>query len=281
MTLIDTHVHLYDPARLHYDWMAGDEVLESPHLLGGYREAADGVGVTGLVFVEVDCRDEEGIAEAEWIASLAADPACDPPILGIVAFAPVETDGIDGHLDRLAEVPGVKGVRRLLQTEPVELLSTPSFRRGLDRVGRRGLTFDICCTSAQLAAVNDLVASLPDVAFVLDHLGNPDAAGGEWEPWASQIGLLAAQDNVRAAKLSGFLTKGTAASAARYLAHMLDTFGPSRLMVGSDWPVCDLGGSLPEWMSVVTDAVAGLGSSEQDDIRAGTATRTYRLDPSG
>jgi L-fuconolactonase len=90
---------------------------------------------------------------------------------------------------------------------------------------------------------------------------------------------LASFDNVVAAKLSGLFSEGPAASVGRYLAHAVDTFGPARLTVGSDWPLCDEEAGHAAWVAAVDDAITGLSPAEQDEIRTGTATRIYRLTP--
>lgn len=275
MPVIDTHVHLYDPGRLHYDWTSGDPVLDRAHLLDDYRAAAAGSDVTGVVFVEVACRPEEAIAEVEWVVAQAAGS---PPILGIVAFAPATSEDLTAHLDRLADIPLVRGVRRLLQQEPAELIESPDLRRGLAQIAERGLTFDLCCRSAQLPAVVDLVESMADVPFILDHVGKPDIDGGEWEPWASCMAQLADLENVLAVKLSGLHSEGPAESTDRYLSHVVDVFEPTRLMVGSDWPVCNQRSSHAGWMAAVDAALQALSPAEQEMVRVGTASRVYRLD---
>ena len=273
--LIDTHVHLYDPANLHYDWLASVPALNAPHLLSDYREAAAATDVAGLVFVEVGGRPAEYFDEVEWVAGLAPGS---PPILGIVAFAPAESDNLTAHLDRLADVPLVKGVRRMVQDDPVSLVESPDFRRGLAQIAERGLTFDLCLRSWHLAAVVDLVGSLPDVPFVIDHLCKPNIDEGEWEPWATSLSHLASFENVLAAKLSGLHSEGPAEETHRYLAHAIDVFEPSRLMVGSDWPVCNQRSSHELWIAAVDEALGALSLAEQEAIRMATAKRVYRLD---
>jgi L-fuconolactonase len=273
--VIDSHVHLYDVDALHYDWMAGEPDLNRSHLLDDYAKAAAGADVAGIVFVEVNCRPEEAIAEVDWVVAQAAG---DPPILGIVAFAPAEAEHLTAHLDRLADIPLVRGVRRLVQGDPVSLMESPDFHRGLGQIAERGLTFDLCCESWQLPAAIELVGALDDVPFVLDHLGKPDIENHEWEPWATAMAQLAAFENVLAAKLSGLHSEGPADHTERYLAHAIEVFGPTRLMVGSDWPVCNQRSSHPAWIAAIDEALQPLSAHEQETIRTGTATRVYRLE---
>lgn len=280
MALIDTHVHLYDVDRLHYDWLAGSGLpgLARSHSLDDYRAAAEGSGVDGFVFVEVDARPEEALDEARWVAAQAPGV---PRLLGIVAAAPVASPTLTDHLDALADIPLVKGVRFLVQAHPDELMASPDFRRGLAQVGERGFTFDLCCRCSQLPSVIELVAATPGVPYVLDHLAKPQTGSGDWEPWASQLARLASFEHVVGAKLSGLYSEGPPEAAGRHLAHAVEVFGPGRLLFGSDWPLCDQAGSHRHWVDQVEEAISGLAAGEQEAVRSGNAARVYRLEPPG
>lgn len=273
MPIIDTHVHLYDTTKLTYDWVRGVGDLDRPHLLAEYASVSESSDIEGIVFVDAGCAFEEAVEEAVWVAGLADGT---PPIVGIVAGARVDSIDLGGHLDRLGDIPLVRGVRHLIEPHP-EVAGTREFRAGLSLVAARGYTFDICCKSWQLQAVLDLVAASSDCRFVIDHIAKPDIAGEEWEPWASKLSQLSECENVVAVKLSGLFSEGPAKDVDRYLAHAIDAFGPERLMIGSDWPVCDEAGSLAAWVLAVERAISGLTSSEQDEIRQGTARRVYGL----
>lgn len=62
MTLIDSHVHLWDTARLDYPWLTGIPAIDSPHLPGEYRDASEGYDVEKLVFVQCDVADGQSRA---------------------------------------------------------------------------------------------------------------------------------------------------------------------------------------------------------------------------
>lgn len=275
MARLDAHLHLYDVDAHHHDWVEGLGDLERSHLPEEYATHASASGVTGAVFVEVNCRPDEAVSEARWVADVArASPVA---LLGIVAGPRVDADDLAGQLDQLAEVPLVRGVRHLIEPDP-GVAATEAFRRGVRAVGERGWTFDLCCRSTQLDVVVDLVRACPDVGFVLDHAAKPDIAGGEWEPWASGIGDLARADNVLAVKLSGLFSEGPPDAAPRYLAHALDAFGADRTMVGSDWPVCEESGTMADWYATVERLLSSAGAAEQEAVWEATARRVYRLD---
>jgi L-fuconolactonase len=212
--IADGHVHFWDPDRLHYDWLPDE--LRRPFLPSDYDGGAD-----ALVFVQADCRADEGLAEIEWVESLGAAAA-------IVAFAPLERAP---DLRELASRPLVKGVRRLLQGEPDALFA--AVVPGVRACGESGLVFDACVTAPQLPRLVGLARACGDTTIVLDHLGKPRVL----DPWRADVAALAALANVRC-KLSGLTSElGPDAGFAPYLRHALDVFGPERCLYGSDWPL--------------------------------------------
>ena len=207
MTLIDSHVHLWDSARLDYPWLTGIPAIDSPHLPGEYRDASEGYDVEKLVFVQCDVADGQSRDEVRWITELAETD--EPRIAGIVAWAPVaEGSAVAPELEWLATMPLVRGVRQLIQPEVENAFcAKPDFVRGVQLVGQAGLSFDLCIKGdGQFASVLALVEQCPDVRFVLDHIGKPFIAEGIVEPWAGYIGQLAEASNVFC-KISGVTTE--------------------------------------------------------------------------
>jgi L-fuconolactonase len=274
--ILDAHVHFWDPAARHHDWLA-----DVPSLLRRYGfEDFDTRPheLAGIVFVQADCRDEEALDEVHWVQLLAADQ---PLIRGIVAYAPLHLGpAAVGHLRALAGEPLVVGVRWLLQGKPDGALTDPDLVAGMRVLADWGLTFDLCATHGQLPHVRELVRSCPDTRFVLDHLGKPAVRDGALDPWRADLASLAELPNVTC-KLSGLATEaapGTETEDLRpYLQHALETFGPRRCMVGSDWPVVTLSTTAARWFDVVLGAVADLSESDRDAVLAGTASATYGL----
>jgi L-fuconolactonase len=155
--LVDAHVLFWDPRALEYAWLAAHPLLARafgpPDLDAGCHD------VTGLITVQADCRDEEGLDEVAWVTALAEHHR---RILGIVAFAPLERcEPLAAHLEALSASPLVVGVRRLLQDEPAALMADPAFVAGLRRLAPAGLTFDACVVHEQLPALTRLAQSCP------------------------------------------------------------------------------------------------------------------------
>lgn len=278
MEILDAHLHFWEPAARHHEWLAAHPGLErrfGPEDLDPGRHT-----LSGAVFVQADCRDEEALDEVRWVEHLAE---ADPVLRGIVAYAPVHKGrGAAPHLEQLANRPLVVGVRRLLQGQPVEAISARPLVAGVRMLAHWGLTFDVCVTHDQLPAVTQLVQSCPRTAFVLDHLGKPPVAGGRDDAWRADLARLAACSNI-ACKLSGLSTEAPAGMATgelrRYLEYALEVFGPERCMIGSDWPVLTLRTTMARWFDLTAEVVAELGPRDRAAVLAGTASATYGLAP--
>jgi L-fuconolactonase len=277
--LIDSHVHFWDPARLRYDWLAGAPSIQRAFLPPQLPRSGPGWRLEGLVFVQADCAAEQGQAEVEWVAALAAE---DPAIRGIVAFAPLELgEAARPHLEWLREQPLVKGVRRLIQAEAAGFAVQPDFVRGVALLGEYGLSFDIAVRNDQLDEALRLVRQCPRVSFVLDHIGNPDIKEGRRQPWEGQVAALAAEPNV-VCKVSGVVTRADhqhwqAAELRPYIEQVLDRFGPERVLYGSDWPVMTLAAQYEQWVAALQAAAAGRPEAEQAKLFGGNARRVYRV----
>lgn len=280
--LIDSHVHLWNPARFPMPWLAGDPLLEQPYEVEAFAAHTAEYGVAGLVYVETGVEPTFALLEARWMTQLAE---ATPLIRGIVAHAPLEYGTrTRGYLDALAALGGrIKGVRRNLQGEadPAFCLQE-DFLEGVRLLPEYGFSFDICIKHPQLPAVTEMVRRCPETTFILDHLGKPDARAGELEPWRANLSDLAERPNV-ACKLSGLVTEAdheawTAEGLEPYVAHVLECFG-ERAMFGSDWPVMKLAADYGRWLQTVQDLTQGLSPEARTTLYSGAATAWYRLEP--
>ena len=254
----------------------------APSWLGEFDLAdllvATSYDVASFVVVQGDCLPEQGLAEVEWITAQLDEHATDG---GIVAFAPVELGrGVQPIYRSLRMMKRVVGVRRLLQDEPPGFALEPSFVTGLKLLGESGLPFDVCVRASQLGEVIELARRLPDVDFVLDHLGKPRVGRPE-EQWRADLSALAQQPNV-VCKLSGLSTETggqpwSTDLVRPYLAHAIDVFGPARCLFGSDWPVLTRAGTYHQWRDALDDALDGFTDVEIEQVMSGNARSVYGL----
>jgi L-fuconolactonase len=278
--IVDTHLHLWDLGRLRYPWLASVPLLNRNHLIDDYRRACGPVQVAKMVFVQCECDPLQSQDEADWVTAVAQD---DPRIRGIVAQAPLERgDAVEPALVRLAANPLVKGVRRLIQSEADDAFCLrPDFVRGVQRLERHGLSFDLCIFHRQLANTIALARQCPDVRFILDHIGKPDIKAGRLDPWRAELRALAELPNVWC-KLSGLVTeadfaKWTPADLRPYLGHVVECFGVDRVMYGGDWPVSTQACDYPRWVATLDEALRGCTPDELHRVYVRNAEQFYRV----
>ena len=161
----------------------------------------------------------------------------------------------------------------------------PDFRAGIARLREYGLTYDLLLFPKHLSPAVRLVEEFPDQPFVVDHIAKPFIREGLLSPWSDDLAILAAFPNVTC-KLSGLVTEADwqrwrADDIRPYLDVAFECFGPDRLMIGSDWPVCTLAGDYASTMAVVVDYVHQLPSEARDGILGNNAARFYGLQRRG
>jgi L-fuconolactonase len=278
--IIDSHVHLYDPVGFSYPWMSSEPKLNKVHSPSDFTMACGPIQVDGIVFVEVDTAPKHRLAESEWVTGLALT---DGRIKAIVAAVPLELgEAARPDLELLAALPLVRGIRRLIQSEPdPDFCLRSDFVAGVKLLAKYDLSFDICVYHHQLRSALELVRQCPEIRFVLDHVGKPDIRAGSMDPWRSHIRELSALPNVWC-KLSGMATEADHKTWRRedlrpYIDHVIDCFSFSRLMFGGDWPVSTLATDYPRWVETVLWATASCSEAEQRRLFRETAAGFYRL----
>jgi len=283
--IIDTHVHLWDPAYLALPWLEGNALLNHRFGLPEFHDQTAGLQIEAFVYVEVDSDPHYALLEARWAVEQAR---LEQRLQGIVAHAPLEYGArVRSFLAALTELgPLIKGVRRLVQSEPDPAFCLrPDFVRGVQILPEYGLSCDLGITHVQLASAVALVRACPDTSFVLDHIGKPDIKQQRYDPWREQLHELATLPNV-VCKISGMITEAdhaswTTADLAPYLAHALAVFGPERVMFGGDWPVSLLAGGYQRWVAALDLLTADLAWSDRQRLWAENARRCYRLAAAG
>lgn len=280
MSVLDTHVHVWDLAGLERPWLADAPVLDRQMRPADVDRA--GGRSTRMVFVETDCRPDLRLEEARSVAAMDW-----PELAGIVAGADLRARTLSSELNALASVGGVVGVRQPLQNEPVKVFDDHRMVTGLRHLADRELTFDACVVWGQLPALVGLLARADDVPLVLDHLGKPPVNEGlaseNGQEWARSLKRVAALPRT-SVKLSGLAAEASSRElferhADDFIGYALDAFGPDRTMLGSDWPVSRLvGAAVPfaDWIDRV-ERVARLGNAEWEAVANRTGERFYGL----
>ncbi|GHK03830.1 amidohydrolase family protein [Streptomyces sp. NPDC003753] len=277
---VDAHHHVWDLSVRDQDWIRGPELepIRRSFTIADLERLARPVGVDRTVLVQT-------VTVAEETPEFLALADRNEIVAGVVGWTDLTSPDVADTLARLRELPGgsyLRGIRHQVQGEAdPEWLLRPDVRRGLAAVADAGLVYDLLVLPHQLPACVKAAQSLPALTFVLDHLGKPPIASGTLEPWASRIRALAALPNT-VCKLSGMVTEADwktwrVEDLRPCTDTVLDAFGPSRLMFGSDWPVCTLAASYADVSDTAAVLTQGLRDDERHQIFEDTATRVYRL----
>lgn len=279
MQIVDTHQHLWDLDKLPYSWTANQPKLNRSFRMADYLAATEGIEIVKSVHVEADI-DEEFIAdETRYILELSERG--DNPLSGVVANARPEYDNFREAIQQFTGHPNLKGIRRLLQSEPDELSTTTTFRENIRSLEEWGLSFDICVRDHQLPVAIQLVKDCPSVSFILDHCGNPDIKNRNYDLWRERIIEIADLPNV-VIKVSGIVVNTdvenwTVEDLRPAVEHVIASFGWDRVMFGSDWPVCTLAASYRQWFDALNFLVKDASEENRRKLFKENAERVYRL----
>ncbi len=277
--LIDTHLHLIYRQRLSYPWLADVEPLNRDFLLQAYQAEARRCGVSAALHMEVDVAPDLIETETRHVETLAAEPGA--LLRGAVSACRPESTDFPAFLERQAANPFVRGFRRVLHVVPDALSQSATFRAHLNLLARASKPFDLCVRADQLPVAIELIDACPDVQFVLDHCGVPAIKERAEHPWRDHIAAIAERPNV-VVKISGVVAYADAENwtledIRPYVEHAIGCFGWSRVVWGSDWPVCTLTSSLSNWVAATHAITAGCSASERAQLFETNAKRIWRL----
>ncbi len=312
--IVDPHHHLWPPGgMLAY---GVDELV---------ADTGSGHNIVQTVFIECGAGYRTDgpsellpVGETEFVAAAAADLAerypNAAPIDGIVAHADLSHPDLDAVLDAHESASGgrFRGIRDSLAhaVEPEALLipgqygesksAGAAFRRGVARLGERGLSYDCWLYHHQNGEFAALARAVPETTMVWDHFGTPLGVGRYaghqdeiFEQWKRDTAEIAACENT-VAKLGGLAMPDNGFgfhvaeapptsddlldAQRRWYEHTIECFGPERCMFESNFPVDRMSLSYTVYWNAMQKLAAAFTETEQQAMFAGTARRVYRLD---
>ncbi len=277
--IVDTHLHVIDQSALRYPWLAGAPALNRDFSYEEYAREARRVGIGATLHMEVDVAPQDIEAETANVGRLAQQKG--NLIVGAISSCRPEDEGFAAFLDRQKPNPVVKGFRRVLHVVPDDLSESALFRENVKRLAGTGFTFDLCVLPRQMDKAIALVDLAPDVQFIVDHCGVPDIKGGGLDPWREQMTEIARRPNV-SGKISGVVAYAdpdswTVEDLRPYVEHTIGAFGWDRVVWGSDWPVCTLGGGLSTWVAATHALISGASADEKTKLLSANARRIWKL----
>lgn len=279
---IDSHHHVWDPTRRDYAWLRGLEAIHQPYTVDDLAPLIAAAGIDGTVLVQT----LSDLDETREFLRIAAET---PFVLGVVGWVDLQQLDVAAEVEALRQGEGgscLVGIRHLVHNEDdPDWLLREEVQRGLEALAEQELVYDLLVRPRELPAAITVARDFPHLRFVVDHIAKPPIATGELEPWASLIGEFAGLENV-ACKLSGMVTEADPdawqpADLVPYVRHVVEVFGPERLMFGSDWPVCLLAADYQRVVDTARQVLAELEVLTPEAERAifgETAIRWYGLD---
>ncbi len=273
---IDAHQHFWKFNTTEYAWISDKmKVLKRDFLPDEMLQELHGIGFDGSIAVQARQKPEE----TRWLLDIAAGNEF---VKGVVGWIDLCSDECGNQLNEFVTHSKFVGVRHVLQDESDErFMLRESFIRGLSILGKYDIVYELLILPDHLRIAEELVMKFPEQKFVLDHIAKPMIKSGVISQWKEDICRLARHPNVNC-KLSGMVTEASWGRWKKedflpYLNVVMDAFGTSRLMIGSDWPVCTVSSSYNKAMNLVIDYLASLNQAERDLVLGLNAVRTYKL----
>jgi L-fuconolactonase len=286
---VDTHQHLWDLQQFRLPWLKPGGELTRDFLQADYQEATEGIGIGKAIYMEVAVAPEQKLAEAEHIIKVCQDehnPTCAAVIGGLILERSFQE-----FILRFKGSPYIKGVRHGLNS-PAQL-KDDQLIQNLRVLGSLDMSFDLLIPPRLIGPAAKLAGQCSNTQFILDHCGNADPLAfnpkldwarspeHEADQWKRGINTLAQQKNV-ICKISGIIArvpkgKASADILSPIVTHCLNSFGPERVVFGSDWPVCTRGATLRTWTTLLREIVKTRSHQEKDKLFWRNAQRVYGL----
>ncbi|RAJ10248.1 amidohydrolase family protein [Arenibacter echinorum] len=284
LALVDTHIHIWDIKELTYPWLEKMQpIVNQTYLMPDYDKAIGNQEVEAMVFVQCECKPEQFLEELHWVQNIAD---ADMRLKGIIPWAPLHTgSAVEPILQVFKKDSRIKGVRQIIQFEDdPNFCLKPDFIRGVQLLGEYGLHFEITIDPSHFLAVMNLMEKCPDTRFILDHIGNPNIDKQQLKPWKGLIKNFA-DSGSHYCKFSNFLGNANLENwkmddLKPFSEVVIESFGPDRLIWGSDWPPLLRAASWKTWLQVSDELTKGLSEQERKLVFKENAIQFYRLNQS-
>lgn len=259
--IIDTHTHFYDPTRPQgVPWPTKNTPLYRKVMPSDWRALAEPHGIKETVIVEAS----QWVEDNQWILDLAAQEKC---IVGFVGNLDPTTPEFAANVKRFAANPIFRGVRWRADLVRIDANKDAALA-GAKVLADHGLQLDLNGGPDLLPHAAKLAAEVPDLRIVINHLGASGDPKDLRPEWKDNIKEVAKPKNVWM-KVSALVeqvkgAEGQAPHDVSYylpiLDHLWESFGPDRLVYGSNWPVSDRGAPYEVVFGLVRDYFSTKGS---------------------
>ena len=273
---IDAHQHFWRVERGDYYWLTPEKApIYRDFLPDDLAPLLSAAGIDGTILVQA----APTVAETEFMLSVAAKADF---VKGVVGWVDFEGADVADQIARLNQDALLVGLRPMIQDiEPEDWMLQPRLGPAFEALTAHDLTFDALTLPKHLPHLRELLARNPSMRVIIDHASKPLIRRRVIDPWANHMAALA-RDTTAFCKLSGLVTEAAEEWSVEdlrpYVDHILDTFGPERLIWGSDWPVCTLAASYREWIDASERLLQDLSPSQKAAVWGGNAVRAYQLE---
>lgn len=220
------------------------------------------------------------VAETDFLLDLAA---ADDSIAGVVGWLDMESPEFPRRFEQYRRYSKFIGIRPMLQDIPDDQwILRPQVLAALRLIADAGFPFEFLTYPRHLPFVLQVLESVPGLHAVIDHISKPEIRADKLEPWKRWIAQVSRHKNLYC-KLSGMITEAdhghwSAGDLRPYVEHVMECFGPDRVMFGSDWPVCLLAGSYDQVITVLRELLSpNLNEDAERKIFGTNAARFYQL----
>ena len=277
MKRIDSHQHFwkYNPAE--HTWMTNAmQVLKRNFMPADLGPLLNQISFDGCIAVQA----RQSIEETNWLLKLSDE---NDFIKGVVGWVDIRSPNIHEVLSGYANHKKLVGVRHVVHDEADDnFMLQPAFQNGIAALKEFNLNYDLLLFPKHLPVALQLVKKFPQQPFVLDHIAKPFINKKEISPWKDDLIELAKHTNVFC-KLSGMVTEAKwddwkEDDFKQYLDIVTASFGTSRIMIGSDWPVCTLSGNYAATMSIVINYANQFSTEIRDGILGENCSNFYKID---
>lgn len=271
--IIDAHQHFWQVERGDYGWLTPDlEPLYRDFMPNDLMPHLHQLGVDGTILVQA----APTTAETKFLLDIAENT---PFVLGVVGWTDFAAATVADDIAQFASHPKLVGLRPMIQDiADDDWMLCPHLTPAFEAMIKADLTFDALVFPRHLPKLRQLLSRHPNLRTVIDHAGKPEISHRRFDDWASDIAIIA-EESSAFCKFSGLLTEAgndwTKPDIAPYITHVLDHFGPERLVWGSDWPVLNLAADYREWMELAQNMIPN--GSEKDSVFGLNAVELYRL----
>jgi L-fuconolactonase len=276
---IDSHQHFWNYNAKEHIWM-NDEMnsLKRNFAPQDLEPLLQKLSFDGCISVQA----RQSLEETRWLLELAGQNSF---IKGVVGWVDLRSKDLDLQLKEFSQNPKFVGVRHVIHDEPDDkFMLGDDFMRGIALVKKHDLSYDLLLYPKHLPIAVDFLGFFPDQYFVLDHIGKPNIAKKDFSTWSDNVKRLAHFPKVFC-KLSGMVTEAIWFGWKKqdflpYMDKVIEVFGTDRVMIGSDWPVCQLSGSYAETMNIVIEYLQSFSKSERDGILGENCAYFYGIEES-